>query len=335
MPCGLLAMCVLLLFPSVAEAKLSSCDGPAECCPDKLADDLPTHIEVQLGVVLVGLHSVNEKNGTWDADYYLREVWPPTAGFVPQTEIVNEVSGDEPRFDTTELRGGRCVRSRRMRSTMYSPYNLRTFPFDEQHLTLQLSDAQFPSGSLSYASTPAVALLDDGAKDQLSSFRIAGGMTYERIAREFKGDEGAPVYDYATFQIAVHRHVSFHLTRFFLPLFVIVAVAFSAFWIDPEDLSSKVGIGVTCLLAAIAFQFAEADSLPQVAYLTLADRVFAICYFALALAMVVSISSNTIARRGAKARAIRVDRGARAGFPAALLLALVLGVIRAATITGN
>ena len=45
-----------------------------------------------------------------------------------------------------------------------------------------------------------------------------------------------------------------------LPLLVIVAVAFTVFWIDPEDLSSKASIGVTCLLAAIAFQLAEAGT---------------------------------------------------------------------------
>ena len=57
------------------------------------------------------------------------------------------------------------------------------------------------------------------------------------------------------------------------------------FWIDADDLSSQVTIGITCVLAAIAFQLAEAAALPAVDYLTLADRVYAICYVAIGLAV--------------------------------------------------
>jgi hypothetical protein len=82
-----------------------------------------------------------------------------------------------------------------------------------------------------------------------------------------------------------------------LPLLVIVAVAFSVFWIHPEDLNTKASIGVTCLLAAIAFQLAEAGMLPEVAYLTLADRVYAICYTMLALSLMLAVNSSAEANR--------------------------------------
>jgi hypothetical protein len=133
----------------------------------------------------------------------------------------------------------------------------------------------------------------------------------------------------------VKRHVTFHMTKYFLPLLVIVVIAFSVFWIDAEDLSSQVTIGVTCVLAAIAFQFAEASSLPEVAYLTLADRVFAVCYVAIGLAVMQTIYSNGLARRGKKAEAALLDRRCRAVFPVVLIAALVLSTIRAFTLGGG
>jgi hypothetical protein len=87
------------------------------------------------------------------------------------------------------------------------------------------------------------------------------------------------------------------------------------------------GVGVTCLLAAIAFQFAEAGSLPEVAYLTFADRVYAACYVAIALALVESIYGNILTRRGDKAAAQRVDRACRIGFPVVLALAIAAAVV--------
>ena len=184
---------------------------------------------------------------------------------------------------------------------------------------------------MSYAEQPAAAELDEPARDRLSSWMVEGDMTYERTERVYKGEVGTPRYDYATFTVPVQRHVSFHLAKFFLPLLVIVAVAFSTFWMPPDDLNSRASVGVTCLLAAIALQFAEANNLPEVAYLTLADRVYAICYFGLALAMVVSIYSNVLARREQKDRAVRFDRRMHIAFPVMFVVALILGIVRSYT----
>ena len=70
-------------------------------------------------------------------------------------------------------------------------------------------------------------------------------------------------------------------------------------------------IGVTCLLAAVALQFAEGGTLPEVSYLTLADRAYAVFYVGIAAAVVESIRrSNPPAAlpRADGARARRVDR---------------------------
>ena len=135
----------LMLQPGVAKAGDRSCEGPPECCPAKVTGTVSAHTEATLGVVLLGLYNINEKAGTWDADFYLNEVWTPAPGFTPQTEIVNEASRQSEQFDTTELHGGRCVRFRRIHATLHSHYNLRAFPFDRQRLTLQFSDAEFSS----------------------------------------------------------------------------------------------------------------------------------------------------------------------------------------------
>lgn len=332
---AILMVLELLLQPGLARAGNRSCEGPEQCCPAKITETVAGHVEVTVGVVLLGLYNVNEKAGTWDADFYLNEVWSPIPGFTPQTEIVNEIARQAEQFDTTELHAGQCIRFRRIRSTLHSHYNLRTFPFDYQWLSLQFSDAEFSAAELTYTTEPASAEVDEAAREHLSSWKLDGAMAYQHAQRIYKGEVGAPKYDYATFTVPVRRHVSFHLTKFFLPLSVIVVVAFSVFWMPPDDLNSRASVGVTCLLAAIALQFAEAGNLPEVAYLTLADRVFAASYFALAAAMIASIYSNVLVRRDQKSRATAFDRRMRAVFPAVFFVALILGVVRAYTQSGT
>jgi hypothetical protein len=320
---------VVLAFSRQARGAGRDCDGPEACCPTTLVDHPPGYATVQLGVLLVGLYEVEERSGTWKADFYLNESWIPTPGFSPRTEIVNEVERQGEQFDNTELENGHCVRTRRIHSTLHTNYNLRAFPFDRQKLLVEFSDAWFSATDLRYSSTPSVSELDECATNQLSSWKTLGALKYAHQTRRIRETAGITPYDYATFSLEVRRHVSFHLTRFFLPLLVIVLIALTVFWIDPLDLSSKVSIGVTCLLSAIALQFAEGGTLPEVEYLTLADRVFASCYMVLALALIVTVRSTALAKTGQLERASKLDKKSRAGFPVGLMLALAACVVKA------
>ncbi len=306
---------IALLVAEPARAELAICDGGEPCCPKQLNLDLPQQTHVAVGIIFRGLYNVDDKMGTWEADYYLYERWTPTPGFFPQTEVVNELNRQSSQFDETLLRDGQCIRSRRIHSTLHARYDLARFPFDEQKLVLELADAEYDTSDLAYELQPLHLGLDDEARDQLIAWSVTGAPRFKVWEHAFSPRPGAPAYPHATITIGVRRQVAFYLTRFFLPLFLIVAVAMTVFWIHPEDLGSQVGIGVTCLLAVIAFQFAQASSLPAVAYLTFADRVYAICYFAIALAMIESIWGNTLARRNLHDRAERIDRISRWAFP--------------------
>jgi len=84
-------------------------------------------------------------------------------------------------------------------------------------------------------------------------------------------------------------------------------------------------ISVTCLLAVVALQFAEASDLPDVSYLTLADRVYATSYVCIALSTLQAVYTNALVRADKRALALRVDRVSRVLFPVFLLVA-VLGL---------
>jgi hypothetical protein len=327
----LLFLIALLLAAPNAVARSQACVGPTQCCPPEIADKLESPVTVHLGVLLVGLYAVDDKAGTWNADFYLSESWQGTSGFSPVTEIVNEVARQTEQFDATEFKDGECTRTRRIRSTLQSSFNLHTFPFDHQHLTMEFSDAWFDAHAAAYAQRAAVSELDEEARTQLSNWKVDGTLDYRRTSRVIKEDAGNVQYDYATFDLPVRRHITFHLTKFFLPLLVIVVVALSVFWIDPADLNSRVAVGVTCLLTAIAFQLAEAGSLPEVAYLTLADRVYAISYVSLALGILLAVYGKALLQQGRPEAAAKLDRRSRVCFPMALVLAVTVSTLRAFT----
>ena len=200
---------------------------------------------VTVGIVLLGVANISERAGTWDADYYLYESWAPTPGFTPQTEVVNESNRIDEQFDDTELRDGRCVRTRRIRSTLRDAFKLKLFPFDRQVLHLQLSDAQYDLRQVQYDDHPAVLGVEDSVASDLPGWKQDGALSFSKAVQRFRWESGAPDYTLGVFAIDVRRHVTYHLIKFFLPLLVVLVVAFAVFWIDPDDLGSAMSIGVT------------------------------------------------------------------------------------------
>lgn len=317
-----------LLFARTAPAE-GRCSGPPECCPAEHLEHLPAQVTVTLGVAFVALYNIDDRAQTWEADYYLYEAWLPARGFTPQTEVLNETSSHGGHFDETVLEGGRCVRSRRLHSTLHSRLDLRLFPFDRQALTLRLADAERPSSEVTYATAPYALSLGDDARGESLAWVVSPRPRFDVAQRPFAHHPSAPGYDVATFTVEVARRPGFYFTRFFLPLLLILAVSFTVFWIHPEDLGSQAGIGVTCLLAAIAFQSGQASTLPAVEYLTIADRIYATSYCLIALALIESVYTNILARRGHHDAAVRVDRVARVVFPLTALLVSIGSVLLA------
>lgn len=319
------AVLLLVLSPRVAVAAADDqhCDGPDVCCPQALADHLPGQADVGIGVVVMGISDIDEREGTWNADFYLYESWTALPGFTPHTELVNEVESKGASFDSTVIEDGKCVRSRRIRSVLRVAYDLRRFPFDRQQLSLQLSDDDYDSSQVKYQPVARAIGIDPLVHDTVSGWRIESEPTLHIESRGFAWEPGARTYDYATFAIPVRRNVTFYFLKFFLPLALIVLVAFSVFWIDPDDLGSQVSVGVTCLLAAIAFQFAMGDSLPAVAYMTFSDGVYASAYLLIACAVLESVATNTLARRSHRTLSLRIDKACRWAFPALLLLGVL------------
>lgn len=324
---ALLAWAALLfVHPAFARER---CEGPPECCPVEHVEHLPTRVTVSVGVVFVGLYNIDDRAQAWEADYYLYEAWAPTPGFTPQTELINETSSHAAHFDETVFEAGRCVRTRRLHSVLHSPFDLRLFPFDRQRLTLRLADAERSSGEVAFAATPYALSLGDDARGEALSWVVPPRPRYAVATRPFAHHPSAPGYDVATVTIDVARRPGFYLTRFFLPLLLILAVSFTVFWIHPEDLGAQAGIGVTCLLAIIAFQSGQSNTLPAVEYLTIADRIYATAYTLVALAVVESVYTNILARRGHHETATRIDRAARIAFPIGAIVFSAIGVLLA------
>src|SRR6185436_8179680 len=106
-----------------------------------------------------------------------------------------------------------------------------------------------------------------------------------------------------------------------------------ALWIPPEKLDVRSAMGVTALLACIAFHYTQADTLPDVTYLVAADKLFLGAYVFITATMLITVVSFRVYEKRPRLSR-QADRFGLIGLPGIAListLVLVFGALRAPT----
>ena len=143
--------------------------------------------------------------------------------------------------------------------------------------------------------------------------------------------DDAPRFARLTFTIEVARSYWPYLFKILLPLLIIVTLAYLVFFVPARELEVAVGLTVTSVLAGIAFQLTVADDLPNVGYLVTSDLIFYLCYFLIMTAMIETVYTHNLEKKGRKDVADVIERAARYLYPAVLLFGLIVIILRGAT----
>jgi ABC-type transport system substrate-binding protein len=284
---------------------------------------------VYAGVYLHDVTKLDQRDGVFDVDL---ELWAKWLGdFNPELLGLANASGDLHRDVIGQESDGEWHSARwRVRGTLRGEFPLQRFPFDSQTLSVGL---ELPV-------TVAELTPDLAASGIRDHFSITGWIYQPefrpRVSREvYRSDlgslanEGRPtMVNRVSFEVALHRPLLMVALKLFLPLLIILMVAMLGLFLHPELVEARASIGVTALLSCFAFQFTIAGTLPDVAYLTVADGLFLVAYIMTLAALVASIAAYFLHRSGREKASLKLDRASRVFFPL-LALAPALLFIRA------
>ncbi len=263
---------------------------------------LPAHGEEEsrryAGVYLHDVTKFDQKDGVFDADF---ELWVKWRGeFDPDTLTIANVSQMEREPFSLDQEGDWHTARKRVRGTLRGQFNVARFPFDEQTLRVEL-DLPERLGEL------APDLAGSGMSQQFSVsgwdyepnfYARVKPLVYHSDLGAIEGEGFPTKIRRAAFEVTLHRPLLTAATKLFLPLLVILLVAFVPLFIHPEKLEVRASIGVTALLACFAFHFAVSDAMPDVTYITLAETLFLISYAVCAALLFVSVAVAAIHDRG-------------------------------------
>lgn len=222
----------------------------------------------------------------------------------------------EPIAEVT--RTGTVLFRQRYQGTLSTPMNLEDFPMDRQLFNIEV-------GTLDHK---ARTLVPDAVRSgPMQPFTVAGWALEEdaMLAGDQLAPDGISTFATVTAVYSAQRNSVFFAWKLFIPLGLIVLMAYTVFWLDPTVLSTQIGISTSTVFTLIAYNFALSSILPQVSYLTRADLYLIGCMLLVFGALGEAVVTGVLARNEDRlALARRIDLIARFVYPALFaLIALI------------
>lgn len=298
----------------------------AENVAPSLAKASDTMQSVEVAVYVVDISEVQELEQSVVADFVIIARWyqdgleDPDA---PDLRIFSLDEVDSPRLFVINGRrlrekfgtnvevnpAGRVLFRQRYQGTLSVPMDLRNFPMDVQSFEIVVGTLDFRDRKL---------IPDPGRSGAMNSFTVAGWHVEPVTLRsgELIAPDGHHHYSTLTAVYTAERNGLFFAWKLFIPLGLIVLMAYAVFWLDPTALSTQIGIATSTVFTLIAYNFALVSILPQISYLTRADLYIMGCMLLVFGALGEAVVTGVLARSEDRlALARRIDLAARFVYP--------------------
>lgn len=260
--------------------------------------------------------------GTEATRAFLRSTWGPALLFPTQLGVT-ETSNEQ----LVAFPDGTVRLSAKFNARLTASYDFRRFPVDRQTLSIPIQSSLYPSGELVFLARSQNVGFDPAF--EIPEWRI---LDQRRTAGTVATRDGESRYSVFLLEIDIGRKLGFYFWKVLLPVFLIVAVAWSDLWLTREPLGQRQRHAATVLLTIVAFQFVAAGDLPRVSTLTLMDGIMLWSFGAVGVTMITNVRSARLYREDPDS-ALRYDRRWRWLYPSLYFggLGLIALVVTATT----
>ena len=279
---------------------------------------------VKIGTYLISLHDIDFHDNEYTARFWLWLLYDnPKFDFKQQLDIPNAKTIDKPE-DITDSIDGKAWIMLKMKCTMKENWKVHNFPFDKQHVYIQIENSLYDNKALVFVadtsgSTYAKELGADGWT--ISHFRVrTDNNAYEttfgdtRIKKQFS--------EFATFvmEMDLERHAFGLFMKIFSGMYIAFLIAIISFAPRPEELEPRFGLPVGGLFAAVGNKYIIDSMLPVSSSFTLVDTLHTITFLGIFSILLLSAITLKLHDADKKAACAKINRmGSRAIIAAYIL----------------
>ncbi len=233
--------------------------------------------EVQVGLYVLNLGKFDVSTGSFTADFYLHLKCKGVCSTDFEFFNGRAASADKIEDKTDE-------KFYRIQANLNSQIDLRRFPFDSQKMEIILEDKKNTIDKVAY-----VPLKEESGVEKTIAFTGWDIKGWEAVAAEHNYPVYNETYSQYRFSVGISRIVVNSFIKTFLPVIFILMVVLFSFLLDPDKLTTRIGMAGSSLVAAVMFHVSIANQIPPVGYLTFADKFMVLSYLVLLTSFIINI----------------------------------------------
>jgi hypothetical protein len=306
---------------------------------------------VQTGFQLLDITMIDDQSETFEFTGILSVQWKDTRqAFDPATEGVsekfyqgnfqfNEISTSwYPEISLLNTAGtfekgepllriqpdGTSILVTPVSATAKSELQLRHYPFDRQSLQVIFAMPGYTDSEVVLQPLPLPALAASDIRVPQWELSQTRDLT-ETVLPTTPGQEGrTSVY---IFEMDVKRQGAFVMRLVIGPLFLVVILSWSVFWMDRASVGDRMSVSFVGLLTAVAYQIVLGDILPHIAYLTPVNVFVNISFITMCASIAVNLFVGELNCEGRAAQADALDNRCKIIFPVVYFSLLALTIL--------
>lgn len=121
----------------------------------------------------------------------------------------------------------------------------------------------------------------------------------------------------------IERNQNYYIFKIMFPIFFLLLITWSVFWISSNELESRITVSTVCLLTLIAYNFIIDQSLPKLSYLTFIDSFILVSYLFAGIPTIQSVVSKLLYVNKSENTSLKFDFYCRFIIPLTYILILL------------
>lgn len=247
---------------------------------------------VKVGTYVISVHDINFHDKEYTARYWLWFVYSDQKfDFEKQLDVPNAKIIDPPEVIKDTL-PGKTWAIMKMKSTMKENWEVHDFPFDKQHLKIQIENTLFDNNSLVFVADTAGSKFDpqeaiDGWT--IKNFKVlVGENNYETGFGDARMDGQSQNFSSFLIEMDIERNAWGLFMKIFIGMYIAFMIAVISFVPHPSEFEPRFGLPVGGLFAAVGNKYIIDSLLPESSTFSLVDTLHALTFFAIFAILVVS-----------------------------------------------
>jgi hypothetical protein len=246
----------------------------------------------KVGAFVISVHDINFHDKEYTIRFWLWFLYTnPEFDFTTQLDIPNAKTIEPPEsiIDTVD---GKTWVMLKMKCTMKENWSVQDFPFDQQHLRVQIENSILDNTVLIFDPDLRGSKFDD--EEAIDGWKIQNfkvGVRDNAYATGF-GDP-RPGKDHQTFSqftidLDIERSAWGLFMKIFLGMYIAFLIALISFTPHPSEMEPRFGLPVGGLFAAVGNKYIIDSLLPESSDFTLVDTLHALTFIGIFSTLLVS-----------------------------------------------